>query len=538
MSSTAETTEQDILIGVDAGTSLVKCVAFSVRGEVLSTASTPNDYLSVGEDCVEQDMHVTRDTVIATLARLVEQLGNDASLVKAVALTGQGDGMWLVDSAGEPVHNAWLWLDSRAASIASELENHADYARLFELTGTAVNASQTRSQMIWLDQYDPKLLDRAAISFHCKDYLYHVLTGERATDPGEALFTFGDYVEGRYSDEVLRILGLSHRAALLPPIVDGLASAAPVLASISAQTGLPPHTCINLAPVDVICSALGGGLYDQGSASAMTLLGTTGVHMRYCNDTREVRLPKDRTGYTIVFPGGGCAQLQSNMSATMNIDWLLSLISDALGLVDQAPEDETILERLDALVGGAPAGSALYQPYISTAGERGPFFNADARAGFTGLDQHSGLAELARSVYEGICFAARDCYDDLGELPAEIRVTGGGAKSASLKQILASVMDRPVRSVERQESGAAGAAIIAAVQHNYYDSIDSCVKQWVAPHMGAQVLPDTGDSRVYQDLFPIYKVHRTALPPTWQQLANLRQSAHARRVPAAAGEQS
>jgi len=518
----------DILIGVDAGTSLIKCVAFSVQGEILEIASTPNEYISRGDDCVEQDMQVTRENVLQTLAQLVTQLGEDASRIKSVSITGQGDGTWLVDSSGAPVSNALLWLDSRAASIATELENSANYSRLFELTGTSVNASQMRTQMLWLDRHEPDVLDRAASCFHCKDYLYFLLTGVRAADPGEAIFTFGDFSKQTYSSEVFSLLGLSHREKLLPPIINGLTDAAQVLPAICDRTGLPSTASVNLAPVDVICSALGGGLYDQGTETAMTLLGTTGIHMRYSSAGATVVLPEDKTGYTIVFPGGGYAQLQTNMSATMNIDWLVGVIAEAASFVSGAEigksKDDAILQQLDAAINNTKVASALYQPYISTAGERGPFFDTNARAGFVGLDQHTNLADLARAVYEGICLAARDCYDDLGEIPGEIRVSGGGSKSSSLKQILASVMNRPVRSVDREESGAAGAAMISAVQNGYYESLDSCVQQWVSPHMGALVQPIPADSEIYQKVFPVYKAHRKSQTPIWQQLAEIRQS--------------
>ena len=43
-------------------------------------------------------------------ARLAERL-------IAISVTGQGDGMWLIDKAGEPVAPAWLWLDARSAAI-------------------------------------------------------------------------------------------------------------------------------------------------------------------------------------------------------------------------------------------------------------------------------------------------------------------------------------------------------------------------------------------------------------------------------------
>ena len=96
--------------------------------------------------------------------------------------------MWLVDQAGEPVHEGWLWLDSRSAELASEIENSNGFDTIFKTTGTAINASQMRSQMCWLEKYEPELLDKAATSYHPKDYLYACLTGQRATDPSEALF--------------------------------------------------------------------------------------------------------------------------------------------------------------------------------------------------------------------------------------------------------------------------------------------------------------------------------------------------------------
>ncbi len=54
---------------------------------------------------------------------------NLANRVIAIAVTGQGDGMWLIDKDGEPVAPAWLWLDARAASIAEEFTRSARLCR-------------------------------------------------------------------------------------------------------------------------------------------------------------------------------------------------------------------------------------------------------------------------------------------------------------------------------------------------------------------------------------------------------------------------
>src|SRR3984957_5089171 len=111
---------RDILIGIDAGTSVIKAVAFSLAGEQIAVAARPNIYLTLGGGQVEQDMHRTWTDCAATLRDLGEGVPNLADRVAALAVTAQGDGTWLIDADGEPVGGGLLWLDSRAARLASD----------------------------------------------------------------------------------------------------------------------------------------------------------------------------------------------------------------------------------------------------------------------------------------------------------------------------------------------------------------------------------------------------------------------------------
>ena len=311
--------DEGILVGIDAGTSMVKCAAFSLAGELLATRSRTSRYTTSAGGAAEQNMLETRDALLETLAELVGDLASQCRRTAAVALTAQGDGTWLVDGNGDALHDGWLWLDSRSARVAAEIERSPAFARIFEITGTSMNASQMRSQLLWMERHRSGLVDRAATAYHCKDYLYASLTGRRATDPSEALPSFGDFRTRQYAPEVLAHLGLAHRAHLLPEIVDGLHESDPMLEAVARATGLPPGVPVTLGYVDVICSALGGGLYAAGEASAMTLSGTTGIHMRYTESADRVVLPARPSGYTIAFPGGGFVQLQTNMAATLNL---------------------------------------------------------------------------------------------------------------------------------------------------------------------------------------------------------------------------
>ena len=102
----------------------------------------------------------------------------------------------------------------------------------------------------------------------------------------------------------------------------------------------------------------------------------------------------------------------------------------------------------------------VYAPQRGTWKSKAP----EQKAQFTGLDASMGYADLMRAVFEGLAFAARDCYAAMGPLPQDIRLTGGGARSKALRLMFASALNAPVRSVEREEAGAAGAAMIAVVQ--------------------------------------------------------------------------
>jgi erythritol kinase len=184
---------RDLLIGIDAGTSVLKAVAFTLDGMQAGIASRPNSYSRFGRGCVEQDMHRTWHEVTLTLADLAAIVPDLAGRAAALAVTGQGDGCWLIDAEGEPVGGGLIWLDSRAAEMAQDFVAGPDHAAHYATTGTGLNACQQSIQLAWLQKREPERLTKAATALHCKDWLYFKLTGTRAVDPSEAVFTYGDF---------------------------------------------------------------------------------------------------------------------------------------------------------------------------------------------------------------------------------------------------------------------------------------------------------------------------------------------------------
>jgi erythritol kinase len=516
---------RDVLIGIDAGTSVIKSVAFDLAGRQIAVAAIPNRYEMLPGGGSEQDLRRTWTDAAATLRMLAEKVENLAGRTAALAVTGQGDGTWLIDREGEPVAPGWLWLDARAAGTVERLSARPEDRMRFEKTGTGLAACQQGSQIAWMKENAPGPLERATTAFHCKDWLYFRLTGVRATDPSEACFTYGNFRTGDYDDDVIRILGLTEYRRLLPPVVDGATTQHRLTATAAAETGLLEGTPVVLGFVDVICTALGAGLYDPGARPGCTIIGSTGMHMRLAETAEQVVLGKEATGYTMVFPAPGTyAQMHSNMAATLNIDWVLGVARGLLAAEGLERSQSDLLGRIDGWLAGTTPGAVIYQPYVSEAGERGPFIDATARAGFVGLSVRHGFPDMVRAVLEGLALAARDCYAAMGPLPDEIRMSGGAARNPSLRRILASAIGVPVRASRREEAGAAGVAMIAAVGIGAYPSMSACVDEWVLPLLGETQDPDPELTAVYDRVFPAYVDARRGLRPVWRRMAEAQES--------------
>lgn len=517
---------QDLLIGIDAGTSVIKAVAFDLTGRQIAVALVPNRYTTTADGAAAQSLDRTWADCAQTLRDLGAKVDDLARRTRALAVTGQGDGTWLVGAGNRPTSDAWLWLDARAASTVRRLQDSPASRARFEATGTGLAACSQGAQIAHMAATTPDVLDRAEVALHCKDWLYLNLTGVRATDPSEASFTYGNFRTRRYDDTVIEALGLTSWRGLLPEIIDGTELTHPLSSEAAAATGLLAGTPVCLGFVDIVLTALGAGIHSADAvAASCSIIGSTGMHMRATHNA-DVHLNAEGTGYVIALPlPGMSAQVQSNMAATLNIDWVLNLACDLLSQFDTKLSQRDRVQLIDGWLQSGRAGALLYHPYISEAGERGPFVDPNARAGFIGLTSETRLPDLLRAVVEGLGMAARDCYTAMGgSMPRELRLTGGATRSRALRAVLGAVVGAPVRVSTREEAGAAGAAMMAAVALGVYPDMEACIAEWVAPLLGEVETPDPEPTQIYAQLFPAYRQARRALAPTWEKTARLMKS--------------
>ncbi|MFG2373647.1 FGGY family carbohydrate kinase [Streptomyces sp. NPDC048504] len=426
-------------VGIDVGTSTVKAAAFDGSGRELAVAARPVG-LSMHGGFVEQDMDEVYGAVVAVLDELSAEVDGPFELA---GLTGQGDGVWLVDAKGRPVRAAASWMDGRAHELLDQWLADGTFETVFRRTGSAMFPGCPGPLLAWLAAHEPAALDAATSALYCKDMVFQRLTGARAaTDVSDASMPFLDPRTRSYDNGVVELLGLTRRRGLLAPVSD------PVATAETRGEGLPAGTRIANGPYDLPACALGAGVTEPGDG--LLIVGTC---LASLVATTELDLSGEPAGlYISLDRPGHWLRAMPAMVGTAALDWVLSTTG-------------VRHKEVDGLLAATPpgAGGVRVLPYFAPSGERAPFVEPRLRAELTGVSLESTPADLIRATCEGIGYAARHCLEAAG-LTGSLAVCGGGTRSPAWMQLLADVLGRPLRIVEG-EVGARGAVLAAAERY-------------------------------------------------------------------------
>src|SRR5713226_657854 len=143
-------------------------------------------------------------------------------------------------------------------------------------------------------------------------------------------------------------------------------------------------------------------------------------------------------------------------------------------------------------------------------GERTPHLDPNARGTLTGLAASHGRGHVTRAILEGVAFSLKDTFSLFDEMQVpirNIRLGGGGARSALWRQIQADVYAHQVEILAAEEGAAYGAALLAGVGAQFWSSVESAcdavvqVQQRVSP-----------DARAVQALAKQYQTYRELYP--------------------------
>jgi len=128
---------------------------------------------------------------------------------------------------------------------------------------------------------------------------------------------------------------------------------------------------------------------------------------------------------------------------------------------------------------------------------------------------------MARSVLEGVAYGLRDSLELMRSMSLQItqvRASGGGARSALWRQILADVFDSEIVLTNVTEGAAFGAALLAAVGTGIYRDVAEACAATVQLTDHVEPGPNRG---VYADYYSLYRALYPTLAPLFKQVSTV-----------------
>ncbi|MGH2485869.1 MAG: xylulokinase, partial [Ktedonobacterales bacterium] len=324
-----------------------------------------------------------------------------------------------------------------------------------------------------------------------KDYVRFRLTGDYAMDAADGSGTISFDLRARnWSAELLAALEIP--PAWMPQVFEGTEVAGHITPEAAALTGLLAGTPVVAGGGDQAAGAIGVGAI-RPEVVAVTL-GTSGVV--FTPTARLVIEPEARLHAFCHAVPGMWHLMGVTLSAAGSLQWYRDALRPGVEFEELMREAETARPGSDSL---------LFLPYLS--GERTPYPDPLARGAFVGLTPRHGRAHLTRAVLEGVAFSLADCFALLREVTAgaeyDVRITGGGARSALWRGIVGSALGVTVTPVLADEGAALGAALLAGVGAGVWRDVgEACA---AAVQLGEPLQPDPDAAGAYARLYEVYR---------------------------------
>ncbi len=495
-------------LGLDTGTSGTKAIIVDETGKLLASDTQEYELSTPHPQWAEQDPETqwwaAAQFAIQSVLGKANLTGGD---IAGVGLTGQMHGSVFLDKNQTVLRPALLWCDARTGAECDQITQAVGgREKLFELIGQPVLASFTAPKIVWVKNHEPAVYDKIAHVLLPKDFIRLRLTGEFAAEVSDASGTSLLDVRRRdWSQPMLDALQIPRD--WLPRVYESPEITGRITDEAARLTGLKAGTPVAGGGGDQAAGAVGCGVVARGRVSEA--LGTSGVVFAHSDDAffdPEMRIQT----FCHAVPGAwhlmGCV-----LSAGGSLRWYRDTFAPG--------------QSYDALTQGAanaPVGCEGLQflPYLT--GERTPYPDPNARGVFFGATLRSQTHWFVRAVLEGIAYGLNDSFTllDAINVPVnEVRVSGGGAKSALWLQILADVINQPHVTLHVDEGPAFGAALLAGVGTGTFATVAEACDATIRPV--GKTTPNAQNVSDYAKYYALYRTLYPALQAAFGEAARL-----------------
>ncbi len=509
----------DLLIGVDLGTSVVKAALYRPDGTALATAEQATTLRQPAPGVAEQDPDEFVAAALAVIREVVAASGCAPGAVAAIAFAGQMGGLLGIDKEWQAITPWYVsTLDTRYVPYVARMEALAGPA-MIALSGAVPIAGP---RMLWWQEAHRALDARIAKVLILANYVAGRLAGltaEQAFVDPSYLTWFGvnDTARRTWAPDLIEQVGLD--GGKLPRIVPAATRIGSLTPKAAAACGLRAGVALVAGAGDQVAGFLGAGLVDAGQV--IDVAGTFPV----------LATPLDR-----FLPGARDATFQALAGPLDSAPWYAMMYIGGGGLTHRwfvenfgggGAEGVASYAALDAQAAEIAPGAEglIFLPHL---GGRASPVDADQRGAWLGITWTHGPAHFYRAVLESIAYDFAGALAELRELVPElrvdaVRVIGGGARSALWNQVKADVLGVPYVPLRRHDVTTWGCAMLAGHAAGLFPDMAKVARRSV--EQGETVTPRPAVTAHYAGYVQAYQQALADLRGVHAAIARLRSMA-------------
>ncbi|MEP7258433.1 MAG: ribulokinase [Flavitalea sp.] len=489
----------------------------------------PQDYI----DGLEQSIRYCLRKAGEQTARNIKAISIDTTGSTPVAIDSSGLPLALLPKfANNPNAMFLLWKDHTGLKEAEEINEHAKKFNInyLQFVGGVYSSEWFWAKLLHILREDQEL-HKACYSFaeHC-DWIPFLLTGGSKADDmkrgvcsagHKALWAreFGGLPPDKFFSSLDPLLkGFTSR--LFTEVYTADKPVGHLSAEWAQRLGLSTEVIIGIGAFDAHMGAVGGQIepYHLSKVMGTSTCDMLVAPMEEMND----KLVKGICGQV---PGSvipGMMGMEAGQSAFGDfyawfrdtLAWPIKNILNASSLVDpamaKALADETIEKIIPELSRRAAAlplnvDDELAIDWIN--GRRTPDANQSLTSALTGLNLGTDAVRLFKSVAESTCFGAKAIVDSFRKegIPVKGLIGLGGiaGKSPFIMQMMADIMDMPIRIHRSEQTCALGAAMFAATAAGIYNKVENAMEA-MGQGFSTTYLPTPAYSAIFAERFKRY----------------------------------
>jgi L-ribulokinase len=530
------------VFGVDYGSDSVRSVIVNATdGSEIASSVFYYPRWKEGKYCIPSDNQFRQhpldyvEGLEATIKDCLQKAGKDvAQKIKAISVDTTGSTPVAVDASGMPLAllpqfkenpNAMfvLWKDHTATKEAAEINEAAakGETNFLKYVGGIYSSEWFWAKLLHILREDESIRNNIhSWVEHC-DWIPFLLTGGNdvkelkrgvCSAGHKALWAeaFGGLPSDDFFTELDPLLkGFTRK--LFTKTYTSDEAAGTISKEWAAKLGLPGDVVIGIGAFDAHMGAVGGQIEPYHLSKVM---GTSTCDMLVApvNEVADILV----RGICGQVPGSvipSMIGMEAGQSAFGDVyAWFRNLLSYPLKYISDEKLKEVIMNKMIADLSADASNLPLNEKdelaidWLN--GRRTPDANQLLKGAIVNLNLGSGAPRIFKALVEATCFGAKAIVDRFNEQGITIKgligLGGVAKKSPYIMQVMADVMNMPIRIHKSEQTCAMGAAMFAATAAGLYDKVEDAMEA-MGQGFDAEYHPNQQNVSYYQKRYEAYK---------------------------------